>query len=75
MLLGMTGDGKESWMDCGRPCCDVQHVSGLRSVRYFLPTDLSKVELTLIRVSAVMSDAGEQADMVISTVEVYEMKT
>lgn len=29
----------------------------------------------LIRVSAVMSDAGEQADMVISTVEVYKMKT
>lgn len=28
-------------------CCDVQHVSGLPSVRYFLPTDLSRVELTL----------------------------
>lgn len=30
-------------------CCDVQHVSGLPSTRHFLPTDLSKVELTLHR--------------------------
>jgi hypothetical protein len=29
-------------------CRDVQHVSGLPSVRFFLPTDLSNVELTLV---------------------------
>jgi hypothetical protein len=32
-----------------RTCCEVQHVSGLPSVKYFLPTDLSRVELTLAR--------------------------
>jgi hypothetical protein len=31
-----------------RTACDVQHVSKLPSVRCFLPTDLSSVELTLV---------------------------
>jgi len=35
-------------------CCEVQHVSGLSSTRYFFPTDLSKVELTLA--TCVISD-------------------
>lgn len=29
-------------------CRDVQHVSGLLSVRFFFPVDLSNVELTLV---------------------------
>lgn len=36
MLLGMTGDGKESWMDCGRPCEKHQGIEGTEAEGYML---------------------------------------
>ena len=36
-------EGGRGWSTCW----DVQHVSGFPSVRYFFPTDLFSVELTL----------------------------